>query len=75
VTTTGTLVVAVDAAAQAADGLGGLQQRLHGEAPHGQDDPGPQQLDLPAQEGLALRDLLGSGLRLPGGRHFSTLAM
>jgi len=52
----------VDPAAQLADGIAGAQQRLHRKAAHGQDHLGLQQLDLPLQEGQALRHFFRTGI-------------
>ena len=57
-------LVAVHAAAQAADRLAAAQQALHRERAHRDDDLRLQQLHLPHQERLARREFVGRGVAI-----------
>src|SRR3972149_7431232 len=62
----GYAAIPVQLAAQAPDGCTGVEQRLHGEATHRNDQLGTDELDLALKVRGALRHLRGSGVAVSG---------
>ena len=56
-------------------GVSGLEEGLGRELSERDDHEGLQHVELPLEKGLQAWISSGSGLRLPGGRHLTTLRM